>query len=507
MEGTGSIIQHQDEDDDTPLHLAARSGEQSIVHSLLLEGAPMDALNSLGQTPLHVAVIFGHLPAVQTLLAFGSDTTLRYGEDNISVLDAAASRSGRLDILRALVKHGVNVNASKNCLGHTALHLAAEHNHADNVELLVEAGAWVDARRPDGFTPLCVAAATLEEDPSDVVATLLRHGADKDAGDMEGRTPLHISAHFGCISAIRILLASGADTTLRFGPQNFSALDLAACAGHTEVLRALLLHGVNAKSASPLSGCTALHHAAWRDHARAVDVLVEAGARVGAQVIYDGSTPLHFASESLAAEALHALLRHGASVLGQAPIRNEPPIHFAAQQAGRGGAAGVVETLLRWGADETAVDNEGSTAAEVVGADVEEGDRLTEDFERVCELLARAPQDRAWRRRCLPVLCVARARKMRSEFKSAAPLSTRKTVTRVSERDTRARTTGTAADGVPETGEGGEAGGFSIERESNNGTMGSVQDRTKNAENFDIVVVVLLEIEDEGLLRKIVGFL
>ncbi|CAM9177275.1 unnamed protein product [Ectocarpus sp. 12 AP-2014] len=67
----------------------------------------------------------------------------------------------------------------------------------------------------------------------------------------------------------------------------------------------------------------------------------------------------------------------------------------------------MVDLLLRRGADETAVSENGHTAADMVGLKTEELDSLAEDVDRVRKLLARAPADRAWRRRGFLILCRA----------------------------------------------------------------------------------------------------
>lgn len=64
----------------------------------------------------------------------------------------------------------------------------------------------------------------------------------------------------------------------------------------------------------------------------------------------------------------------------------------------------MVDLLLRWGADETIVDRTGETAFDILGM-VEEVNGLAGDAERVRELLANAPINRAWRRRGYLVLC------------------------------------------------------------------------------------------------------
>lgn len=65
----------------------------------------------------------------------------------------------------------------------------------------------------------------------------------------------------------------------------------------------------------------------------------------------------------------------------------------------------MVDLLLRWGADEMIVKKTGNTDLDVLGIRVEEHNSLAGDAERVRELLASAPIDRAWRRRGYLVLC------------------------------------------------------------------------------------------------------
>lgn len=83
-------------------------------------------------------------------------------------------------------------------------------------------------------------------------------------------------------------------------------------------------------------------------------------------------------------------------------------MHTAAARAGTLGTSEAVDILLRRGADETAVDNDHRTPAYLIGSRLGEAQgSLAEDFERVRELLANAPADRAWRRRGFLVLCRA----------------------------------------------------------------------------------------------------
>ena len=99
-------------------------------------------------------------------------------------------------------------------------------------------------------------------------------------------------------------------------------------------------------------------------------------------------------------------MKHGANVNAQ-NREFETPLMSAAKEAGTHGVAEVVNSLLRVDSDETIVGMFRNKAVDVVGMSIEEDNRLAEDIDRVRELLANAPADRAWRRRGYLVLCRA----------------------------------------------------------------------------------------------------
>ncbi|KAI1695768.1 ankyrin repeats (many copies) domain-containing protein [Ditylenchus destructor] len=81
--------------------------------------------------------------------------------------------------------------------GRTALHIAAANNAIDVAYTLKENGANVDAKDKDGRTPLHLVATmerTFVERAYDITGHLLRGGANKDATDNNQQTPLHLAA-------------------------------------------------------------------------------------------------------------------------------------------------------------------------------------------------------------------------------------------------------------------------------------------------------------------------
>jgi ankyrin repeat protein len=129
------------------------------------------------------------------------------------------------EVLRLLVERGADVNAQADD-GKTALHWAAQNHDLAEMEYLLNQKADPHLRIHDsvyytsnGFTPLHFqlgAYASLTTSPSAAdrikgIELLLKHGADINAKDANGNTPLHLAAEWGDPEIVSALLARGAD--------------------------------------------------------------------------------------------------------------------------------------------------------------------------------------------------------------------------------------------------------------------------------------------------------
>lgn len=437
-----------------------------------------------------------------------------------------AAHLGHLEVLKILLPllplSGAGAVDDVSPGGRTALHYAAESGKVGIIDALVGAGATLEMNDGFGLTPLHLAA---QGDFKGAVRALLGHGATMNALDNDGRTPLHVAAESGQLAAVKELLAADADYRISYSELDLSALDGAACGGHVAVVKELIEHGMDVDGLPSFGArSTPLHHAAWKNQVGAIDTLVEAGANVGAQNNEGGCTPLHFACEALSREALVALHKHGAKVNAKdLPSHCEPPLHFAAQQGGKNGATCIVDLLLRWGADETAVDDNGFTAAEVVGADVhEEEDRREEGICAIRELLANASADRAWRRRGPLMMCISRVKTttnnitsiiMGKQLENGQPAMNSGGPGVVTEGGSvRSGTTSSplVCGNTGTNGEGMKTSGSSrrgIEKKKKKKKANSGDKGQGTSRDFADLVAWLLEAEDAGLFRTIVAFI
>lgn len=130
---------------------------------------------------------------------------------------------GELDALRARLVDTPELVDTRNDLGKTPLHYAVTFDQFAMLEILVEAGADVNAADATGMTPLHVAAAL---NRGELARWLIEAGAAIEATDAFGDTPLHTACMFGATDAISVLVRSGA----ALEPENHAGLSPTALA-------------------------------------------------------------------------------------------------------------------------------------------------------------------------------------------------------------------------------------------------------------------------------------
>ncbi|HWY76448.1 MAG TPA: ankyrin repeat domain-containing protein [Verrucomicrobiae bacterium] len=306
----------------------------------------------------------GMARVAKALLAHGADPNTHYTWEHdekikLPVLWAATSESNNPALTRVLLEAGANPNDGE------SIYHAAEHNHRECLELLLEFGVNLSGPiQPWNNTPLYF---ILGHSPSSAAAAdvlagtrwLLEHGADPNAASYkcEGR-PIHLAAAHGWGTELfELLFRHGADINIRQTDGksayvlaarhgNVAAMDwlrdhgaetilspadeiLAACGrGDETALKSLLTNSPGLTQSLPIEDKRMIVSAASNDRAEAVRLMLFAGIPVDTAG-QGGETALHFAAWFGNIATVQVLLARGAPLEIRDTTYNAPPLGWA----------------------------------------------------------------------------------------------------------------------------------------------------------------------------------
>jgi ankyrin repeat protein/beta-lactamase regulating signal transducer with metallopeptidase domain len=238
------------------------------------------------------------------------------------------------------------------------LHEATAAGDADQVKLLLSKGADINAKDKDGRTPLHSAAWYGRKDAAQV---LIAKGANVNETDVSGQTPLHLAASFRWRFVPELLLAKGANVNARDKAGNTPLHIAAGDQGpKKDFLEFLLAKGADVNARND-KGETPLHlvpRTRKQDKRRelAADALLAHGADINAKD-KSGCTPLHVAAENGQGKVVELLLAKGADSKAKA-ADGTTTLHRAVM----GGRSDVVALLLDRGVDINSAQADGWTA-------------------------------------------------------------------------------------------------------------------------------------------------
>ncbi|KAJ4458073.1 putative Nucleoside phosphorylase [Paratrimastix pyriformis] len=341
-------IHSLDKSGSTLLHFAAQEGLVNGVRFMIENGFLLDDANRSFRTALHLAAMKGHKDVAAILLAGGANPDVQ-DQCGFTPLHLAC-QSNRGDVVSLLAPR---CNLETAVDGQRALHMAAQFADAAVVEALVAAGAQLEAPDGAGRTPLWVAAWNGK---ADCVKALLDHGAVVEAPDQGGWRALHAACDQGQAASARVLLQGGArievpvrvrlSTSPRcprltpiwpsWGRAGGYPPGPRRMAGRVECLAALIQAGAALGGTAPEqqqspAPSLPLHAAIWGGHPAAVAALLGAGADPEAPSPASGATALHVACAWGRVDIAQVILTRGARTeatdgLGRRPFDLVAPV-------------------------------------------------------------------------------------------------------------------------------------------------------------------------------------
>ncbi len=297
----GGDVNTRDTRAETPLMYAATVGSLDAMKFLLEKGADVNAQNQYGSTALIWSAT--DLAKVQLLLEHGANPNLASKRGRTALLVAAMSDRSA-PIVRLLLSKGADIQA-KDFLKTAALKAATFGNDTETVRLLLDAGLDPNAADLPGLTPLMMAAGW--NGNLETVKLLLAKGANVNAvsrpvmglptriapSKFGNLTALIMAAPFGPPELIKTLLDAGANVNAK-DVRGMTPLMLAVATDHQDagVIRLLLDRGAD-RQMKDEAGFTAMDWARRAGQPRGMELLgVTPDSAEGAQVTRLASPPI-----------------------------------------------------------------------------------------------------------------------------------------------------------------------------------------------------------------------
>ena len=298
------------------------------------------------------ALTYGQMAKVQAFLQ--KDPRLIHGrtrDGRLTPLHVAAHR-GRREVAALLIGLGARLDVRTKSGASTPLHLALvgfTGDWAGTMKLLLENGADPNARNSSGYTPLFLVRMWNRRT---AVAPLLKKGATLGH-------PILDAAALGDGRKIQALLLKDASLVDKADERGGTPLLWAACMDHEDVCRILIEHKA-AVDAVDRSTMTPLHWAARPGSPAAARLLIAAGAKVDA-TDKNGYTPLHTTIQQCGNMDMVKLLVKAGADIEKRTRSGDTPLLWAAS----GGSDEIVRFLIRAGADLAAMNELGKTVMQV----------------------------------------------------------------------------------------------------------------------------------------------
>jgi uncharacterized protein len=190
------------------LRRAAAAGDVAGARAAIAAGAPVDARDDQGRTPLLLAVRDDRTQVALALLAAGASPNVQ--ADNRDTPWLLAGASGRTEILAAMIPRGPDLSI-RNRFGGNALIPACERAHVETIRLLLTTAIDVNHVNDLGWT--CLLEIVILGDGGarhqQAARLVLDAGANPNIADRDGVSPFAHARRRGQAEIARLIAAAG----------------------------------------------------------------------------------------------------------------------------------------------------------------------------------------------------------------------------------------------------------------------------------------------------------
>uniref|UniRef100_A0A6N2MRQ5 Uncharacterized protein n=1 Tax=Salix viminalis TaxID=40686 RepID=A0A6N2MRQ5_SALVM len=295
----------------TPLHIAVQFGHKGVVVEIYKRcGSLLTRLNSSGDSPLHVAARCGHLSIVDFLVRevlsaerisaengkTGKFDMLRQGNKVNNTVLHEAVRNGNTSVVQLLLRVDPKLACFENYAGESPLFLAAREGKKDILNQILISAPSSAHGGSEGQTALHAAVIERHSDITEILLIEKPHLITE--ADHHGRTPLYYAAFLGDCKAVGRLLELDKSIAYVFDKRGHSPLHVAAMYGHANVIKIIIHTCPDSGELLDLNGRSVLHFAVLSGEMKVVRCVLEVAELqcLVNQADNGGNTPLHLAA-------------------------------------------------------------------------------------------------------------------------------------------------------------------------------------------------------------------
>lgn len=306
-------IDSLDSDGNTPLITAITvDASQEKIQYILSLTEEVNARNSAGNTALYITVLKNRKSIGEKLLAKNADIFSTNNKNNSPLSQALKNPQ----VMEWLITSKTIKDTDG--IGNTALHYATEWGLENAVETLITKGANKEAKNANGETPIFSAC---KNNKPEIISLLAKKGCKINVRDNLGSTPLHVAVRWGNINAAEQLISLG----INIDAQNVTGktpLAEAVLGGKPEIAKMLLSKGANPNT-SDINGRTILMDAVKAKNTKTISMLLEYNANPQAQDL-NGRNSYHEAALTEDENVINLIRNAGGNPLSRDKNGNTP---------------------------------------------------------------------------------------------------------------------------------------------------------------------------------------